>query len=107
MGARAEELRAAGKTVALVATMGAMHAGQRAVIAAANAAGHATVVTLFANPLQLGPNESPAPYLGHRADDVLACEAAGADTDFLPTAEEVFPRSSGTFVTEETISRKL
>ena len=57
MGTRAEALRAAGKSVALVATMGAMHAGQRAVIAAAKAAGQAPVVAIFTNPLQLGSNE--------------------------------------------------
>jgi pantoate--beta-alanine ligase len=107
MGTRAEALRAAGKSVALVATMGAMHAGQRAVIAAAKAAGQAPVVAIFTNPLQLGSNESPAPYLARRADDLLACAAAGADTVFTPSVDEVFPRSSGTFVTEETISKKL
>lgn len=107
MVARAGELRARGKRVALISTLGAVHAGHQALIRAAVAAGQAAVVTIFAHPLQLGPNETAARYLAQLPADLPLCEAAGADTVFAPALDEVYPRGYGSFVTEETISKRL
>ena len=107
MGTAATELRAAGKTLALVPTMGALHGGQAALIRAAAAKADCAIVSLFVNALQFSPNEAPDRYPRRLEDDLRLCEECGAHTVFFPTAEEFYPRAFGTFVTEEIISKKL
>jgi pantoate--beta-alanine ligase len=107
MTALAAELRAAGKTIGLVSTMGALHAGQEALIRAAAAKADAVVVSIFVNPLQFGPNEVIAKYPRRLAEDIQACEAGGAFCVFAPSEEEMLPRGYSTFVTEEILSKPL
>jgi pantoate--beta-alanine ligase len=77
--------------VGLVPTMGALHAGHEALIAASVAASQSTIVTVFVNPLQFGPTEDFARYPRTLDADVAACEAAGADLVWAPAAEDVYP----------------
>ena len=107
MAALAAELRASGKIIGLVSTMGALHAGQEALIRAAAAKADAVVVSIFVNPLQFGPNEVIANYPRRFADDIRACEAGGAFCVFAPTEEEMLPRGYSTFVSEEILSKPL
>jgi pantoate--beta-alanine ligase len=107
MAALAAELRAAGKTVGLVSTMGALHAGQESLIRAAVEKADAIVVSIFVNPLQFGPNEVIANYPRRFADDIRLCESAGAHCVFAPPEEEMLPRGFSTFVTEEILSKPL
>jgi pantoate--beta-alanine ligase len=95
------------KTLALVATQGALHAGQEALIRAAKEQADIVVVTIFVNPLQFGPNELTAKYPRSFERDVELCERCGADVVFAPSAEEVYPRGFSSFVTEENTSRLL
>ncbi|HTO02211.1 MAG TPA: pantoate--beta-alanine ligase, partial [Opitutus sp.] len=103
----AGKLRAEGKTLALVPTQGAMHAGQEALIRAAAGRTDVVIVSLFVNPLQFPANEIPANYPRSLEEDLALCEAAGADVVFLPTTEEFYPRGFATYVSEESISRML
>lgn len=100
-------LRAAGKTIALVPTMGALHAGQEALIRAAAARADAVIVSTIVNPLQFAPNELIANYPRSFQEDLALCQRSGAAAVFAPAAEEIFPRGFSTFVTEESLSKPL
>lgn len=107
MAAAAAEFRDAGKTVALIPAAGSIHPGKQALIRAALERAEVVVVSLFANPLQFGANESAAPYLSDPAGDLAACEAAGATVAFAPSAAEVLPRGFSTLVSEDVLSKAL
>jgi pantoate--beta-alanine ligase len=83
-----EELRG---PVGLVPTMGALHAGHVSLIDTSVRLSGATVVTIFVNPLQFGPNEDYARYPRTLEADVAACAAAGADLVWAPAVEDVYP----------------
>lgn len=107
MRAVAAQWKAAGKKIALVPTMGALHAGQEALIRAAVAKADVVVVSLFVNPLQFGPNEMMANYPRSMAEDLALCTACGAHAVFTPAAAEIYPRGYSTFISEEQVSRPL
>ena len=90
--------RAAGATVGLVPTMGALHAGHLALVARARAETARTVVTLFVNPTQFGANEDLAGYPRDEAGDRARLEAAGADLLFAPAAAGMYPPGFATTV---------
>lgn len=107
MRAVAAQLKASGQSLALVPTMGALHAGQEALIRAAVAKAGAVIVALFVNPLQFGPNEMMANYPRSLAEDLALCEACGAQVAFTPTAAEMYPRGYSTYISEEQIAKTL
>ena len=107
MRAAAAQLKAQGKTIALVPTMGALHAGQEALIRAAVAKADVVVVSLFVNPLQFGPNEMVANYPRSMPEDLQLCESCGAHIAFTPAVEEFYPRGFSTYVTEEHMAKTL
>jgi pantoate--beta-alanine ligase len=77
--------------VGLVPTMGALHAGHAALIETAAGTAESTVVTVFVNPLQFGPDEDFARYPRALPADLERCEAAGADLVWAPAVEDVYP----------------
>lgn len=89
--ARTEELRRSGRTVGLVPTMGALHAGHRALIDAARARGDAVVVTLFVNPRQFDDPADLARYPRTPAADLALALEAGTDLLVEPTTEAMWP----------------
>ncbi|QYM79840.1 pantoate--beta-alanine ligase [Horticoccus luteus] len=95
------------KIVALVPTMGAIHGGHRALIAAARERADIVVVSIFVNPLQFGLNELPAAYPRDPEGDERACAEAGVDVVFTPSVAEIYPRGFSSYVTEEVVSRPL
>ena len=107
MRAFAAGLKASGKTIALVATQGALHAGQEGLIRGAGERADVVVVSVFVNPLQFGPNEPLAHYPRRFEADLAICDAAGADVVFAPAQEEIYPRGYSTYVTEDVTSRVL
>jgi pantoate--beta-alanine ligase len=107
MSAFAAELRSRGKTIALVPTAGALHAGHEALIRAAAAQAGAVIVSIFVNPHQYGPHERISDRPQTPADDLKHCEEWGAQAVFDPSVDEVFPRGFSTFVSEEVLSKPL
>lgn len=91
----ADELRAARQKmagqVALVPTMGALHAGHLAHIGRGRAAADHVVVSVFVNPTQFGPHEDFERYPRVLDVDAAKCEAAGADMVFAPSVEVMYP----------------
>ncbi len=107
MGAAVLALRGAGRPVALIPTLGALHAGHVSLIRLARDRGQAVVVSVFVNPLQFGPNEDFAKYPRNPAGDAALCEKEGVDILFTPSAEELFPKGFSTHVVEEKVSKPL
>jgi len=96
--ASSAELRAAtdaarqrGVGVGFVPTMGALHAGHRALLARARAENRFVVASVFVNPLQFGPAEDLASYPRDREADLAVLAAEGTDLVFLPAEGEVWP----------------
>jgi pantoate--beta-alanine ligase len=83
--------RAAGRRVALVPTMGALHEGHLALVASAREVADVVVVSVFVNPLQFGPKEDFARYPRDLAADLAVLTEAGADFLFAPEAGDLLP----------------
>jgi len=86
--------RSAGGRVALVPTMGALHAGHASLIDTARRSvgpDDAVVVSIFVNPLQFGPGEDLDRYPRTLDADVELCARHGAGLVFAPSADEVYP----------------
>jgi pantoate--beta-alanine ligase len=99
--------RMAGKTIGLVPTMGALHAGHASLIRAASQRTQAVAVSIFVNPTQFGPNEDYARYPRTFDADCALAESLGADVVFAPPVEEMYPLGAETFVEVEQISDRL
>lgn len=83
--------KAAGKSVALVPTMGALHAGHAELIRAAKRRAGFVVVSVFVNPTQFGPAEDFGLYPRTLDADRGLSADAGADLIFAPSATEMYP----------------
>jgi pantoate--beta-alanine ligase len=90
--------RAAGEQVGLVPTMGALHAGHLALVAAAQARYRRAVVSIFVNPKQFGPHEDFSSYPRPEADDLAKLTAARADLAYIPAATEMYPDGFATAI---------
>ena len=93
--------------VGLVPTMGALHAGHEALIAAARAECETVVVSVFVNPAQFDKGADLAAYPRDEERDLRIAEAAGADVLFAPAQEEMYPPGFQTWVDVEELSRGL
>ncbi|MGH9096668.1 MAG: pantoate--beta-alanine ligase, partial [Acidimicrobiales bacterium] len=83
--------RAAGRTVGLVPTMGALHAGHRSLVERAAADCDLVVVTVFVNPLQFGDPDDIARYPRTLDADAELAGSVGADIVFAPPVQEMYP----------------
>ena len=107
----AQKWRRAGVRVALVPTMGFLHAGHLSLVKAARKRVGATgqvVLSIYVNPTQFGPKEDFSKYPRDLRRDLRLCREAGVDLVFAPGDAEMYPgKSAGeysTFVIEEAIS---
>jgi pantoate--beta-alanine ligase len=99
--------RAAGRRVALVPTMGALHAGHLSLVAEARRRADAVVVSIFVNPTQFAPHEDLASYPRDLAGDLAACRSAGVDAVFAPEAGELYPPGAQTWIEVTELSQPL
>jgi pantoate--beta-alanine ligase len=94
------EARAAGARVALVPTMGALHAGHLALVERARQIADFTVVSIFVNPLQFGPGEDLERYPRTLDADLRMLAPQGVPVVFAPAVAELYPSGpDGTRVT--------
>lgn len=93
-----DERRSAGRSVGLVPTMGALHAGHASLIRRAAAECDVVAVTDYVNPLQFGPVEDLETYPRDLERDVTLAGEAGAHLLFAPSTEQLWPTPSATSV---------
>lgn len=77
--------------LAMVPTMGALHAGHLSLINEAQRHARQTLVSIFVNPTQFGPREDFSKYPRPVEDDLAACRSANVDAVFLPQADDIYP----------------
>lgn len=90
--------RADGATIALVPTMGALHAGHMALVEAARRPGTKVIASIFVNPRQFGPNEDLARYPRREAADARLLAEGGCDLLWLPPVDVMYPAGFATNV---------
>lgn len=90
-----------------VPTMGALHAGHRALVEAARQRCSVVAVSIFVNPTQFAPNEDFSRYPRTLDDDCRMLQAAGVDLVFTPSAETMYPPGASTFVDVEGVGGRL
>ena len=90
--------RAQGARVALVPTMGYLHAGHMALVERAGKLADRVVVSIFVNPTQFGDPDDLARYPRDEARDLAMLREAGVDAAFLPAPAEIYPDGDETIV---------
>jgi pantoate--beta-alanine ligase len=108
LSAATRRLRLAGHPVVLVPTMGALHAGHRALIRAAEAIADArTVVSIYLNPLQFGCRRDLDRYPRSFDADLALCREEGVELVFAPSVATMSPPGSDTTVTPGPLGAQL
>jgi pantoate--beta-alanine ligase len=101
------DLRAQGKRIGLVPTMGALHEGHLALIRRARVLADAVIATIFVNPLQFAPAEDLARYPRPFERDVASAGLAGAAIVFAPEDGAIYPPGFQTSVLVEAVTAVL
>ncbi len=107
MRAAAADWFAAGQTVGVVPTMGALHDGHLSLVRAARAECDKVVVTIFVNPTQFNNPEDLLKYPRTEATDVALLMTVGVDAIFAPAAAEVYPTGFATTVSVAGVAQSL
>ncbi|MEA3333105.1 MAG: pantoate--beta-alanine ligase [Pseudomonadota bacterium] len=101
------ENRRAGKTIALVPTMGYLHDGHLMLMQKAREKADLVIVSIFVNPIQFGPNEDLDRYPQDLEGDLAKCRNIGVDAVFTPTNEDLYPNLFQTSVEVKEITKGL
>lgn len=96
-----------GKRIALVPTMGFLHAGHASLIDIARERGDEVIVSIFVNPTQFAPTEDLDKYPRDFENDCKLCEAHGATAVFAPQPEDMYASDCSIWVDETTLSKVL
>lgn len=88
------DLRAQGKSIAFVPTMGALHEGHLTLVDEAKRVADVVIMSVFVNPLQFGPSEDFDRYPRTLDDDSRLASERGVDLMFTPTREDMYPEHS-------------
>jgi pantoate--beta-alanine ligase len=107
MQALAESVRADGRIIGLVPTMGAIHEGHLKLVDIAVKKSDIVIVSVFVNPAQFGPGEDFAKYPKAFKSDCEKLEKAGADIVFHPSVDDIYPAGYSTYVNVEGMTEIL
>ncbi len=100
-------LRREGKRIGLVPTMGALHEGHLSLVRRSKDECDCTVVTIYVNPSQFGPNEDLDQYPRPLEADLDALGECGAEMAFIPSGEEVYGPGHATWVEVGSVTKSL
>ncbi len=100
-------LRAQGKRIGFVPTMGNLHDGHLSLVRIAKRRADVVAVSIFVNPSQFGPNEDFAAYPRTFEADRALCEKEGVDIVFHPAVPEMYPAGASVSLVETSLSRTL
>jgi pantoate--beta-alanine ligase len=103
----AEELRAQGRRIALVPTMGYLHEGHLSLMRKGRERADTLVVSVFVNPAQFGPQEDLEDYPRDFERDRRCMETVGVDLVFCPTDRTMYPDGYQTYVTVDRVTQNL
>ena len=103
----ADGIRADGRRIALVPTMGALHEGHLSLVRLAQARADRVVVSIFVNPTQFGPKEDLEHYPRDLAGDLSKLRGRGVDVVFTPNVREMYPEGDATWVEVERLSEGM
>lgn len=95
------------QTVGLVPTMGALHAGHLSLVEASTNQCDVTIVTIFVNPAQFGPNEDLSRYPQRFQEDLAALSEYPVEIVFAPTQKEMYPPDFSTYVDPPQVAQAL
>ncbi len=93
-----------GKSIGFVPTMGALHEGHFSLTKLSRKECDLSVVSIFVNPTQFGPNEDFSKYPRTLEQDSIMLESVGTDILFLPDKETMYPTGAATFVTVDGVT---
>ena len=103
----ADAERARGQRIALVPTMGALHAGHLSLVDEARKRADQVWVSIFVNPTQFNEAQDFEGYPRTTETDLEACRAAGVDGVYLPSVSDVYPEGAQTWVDVEKLALPL
>ncbi len=107
MQLHARKLRAAGKSIALVPTMGALHEGHLSLMRKARIDGDVLIISIYVNPIQFGAGEDYQGYPRDLEHDMQLAAGVGADIIFAPTDEQMYPAGFKTSVRVAELEQRL
>uniref|UniRef100_A0A7C5V1D0 Pantothenate synthetase n=1 Tax=Caldicellulosiruptor owensensis TaxID=55205 RepID=A0A7C5V1D0_9FIRM len=99
-----KRLKKEGKSIGFVPTMGYLHEGHLSLVRASKQQNDVTIMSIFVNPIQFGPNEDFDRYPRDFERDKSLAEKEGVDYIFYPSIEEVYPEDFKTVVSVKKIT---